>query len=65
VDLGRKRIGLAISDASRTLARPLRTIVDAMSAVPSILAGLFVYAASSRVCTNSSRGLPRRWRSRC
>jgi phosphate transport system permease protein len=27
------------------LARPLRTIVDAMSAVPSILAGLFVYAA--------------------
>jgi phosphate transport system permease protein len=27
------------------LARPLRTIVDAMSAVPSILAGLFIYAS--------------------
>ncbi len=31
VDLGRKRIGLAISDASRTLARPLRTIVRGAS----------------------------------
>jgi len=27
------------------MARPLRTIVDAMSAIPSILAGLFIYAS--------------------
>lgn len=26
IDLGRRRIGLAVSDATRTLARPLRTI---------------------------------------
>ena len=32
IDLGRRRIGLAISDASATLARPLKTIARASDA---------------------------------
>ena len=34
-----------LSEISGALARPVRMIVDAMSAIPSIVAGLFVYAA--------------------
>jgi phosphate transport system permease protein len=34
-----------LNEVGGRLARPLRTVVDAMSAVPSILCGLFVYAA--------------------
>jgi phosphate transport system permease protein len=33
-----------LNEVGGRLARPLRTVVDAMSAVPSILTGLFVYA---------------------
>jgi putative Holliday junction resolvase len=35
VDIGRRRIGLALSDASSTLATPLRTVEAAASAVRS------------------------------
>jgi phosphate transport system permease protein len=34
-----------LNEVGGRMARPLRTVVDAMSAVPSILAGLFIYAA--------------------
>ena len=34
-----------LNEIGGRLARPLRMIVDAMSAIPSIVAGLFVYAA--------------------
>jgi phosphate transport system permease protein len=34
-----------LSEIGGRLARPVRTIVDAMSAIPSIVAGLFIYAA--------------------
>jgi phosphate transport system permease protein len=34
-----------LSEVGGRLARPVRTIVDAMSAIPSIVAGLFIYAA--------------------
>ncbi len=34
-----------LNEIGGRLARPLRTIVDAMSAIPSIVAGLFIYAA--------------------
>jgi phosphate transport system permease protein len=34
-----------LNEIGGPLARPLRMIVDAMSAIPSIVAGLFVYAA--------------------
>ena len=34
-----------LSEIRGRLARPVRMIVDAMSAIPSIVAGLFIYAA--------------------
>jgi phosphate transport system permease protein len=34
-----------LSEVGGRLAQPVRTIVDAMSAIPSIVAGLFIYAA--------------------
>jgi phosphate transport system permease protein len=34
-----------LNEIGGRLARPLRMIVDAMSAIPSIVAGLFIYAA--------------------
>jgi phosphate transport system permease protein len=34
-----------LNEVGGPLARPVRTIVDAMSAVPSIVAGLFIFAA--------------------
>ena len=34
-----------LNEIGGALARPVRMIVDAMSAIPSIVAGLFVYAA--------------------
>jgi phosphate transport system permease protein len=34
-----------LSEVKGALARPVRMIVDAMSAIPSIVAGLFIYAA--------------------
>jgi phosphate transport system permease protein len=34
-----------LSEVGGRLTRPVRTIVDAMSAIPSIVAGLFIYAA--------------------
>ena len=46
VDLGRKRVGLAVSDVSRTLARPLRTIArstcdaDAVTELAAAIAAL-------------------------
>jgi phosphate transport system permease protein len=33
-----------LNEVGGRLARPVRTVVDAMSAIPSILAGLFIYA---------------------
>jgi len=38
IDVGRKRVGLAISDPSGTLARPLETLTFGQNAQPSTLA---------------------------
>lgn len=44
IDVGRKRVGLAISDPSRTLARPLQTIVlsgdDGVERIAEIIGSL-------------------------
>ena len=45
------------------LARPVRMIVDAMSAIPSIVAGLFIYAAF--ILTLAPAQTASRPRSRC
>ena len=57
---------LFLNEIGGPLARPLRIIVDAMSAIPSIVAGLFIYAAFIRIAPRTrriARGLarPRRW----
>ncbi len=44
IDVGRRRVGLAISDPSRTLARPLTTLTlaadDGVERVAAVIAGL-------------------------
>lgn len=46
-----------LNEVKGRLARPLRMVVDAMSAVPSIVAGLFVYAAWILALGNQQSGL--------
>ena len=38
-------VAIYLNEIGGPLARPVRTVVDAMSAIPSIVAGLFIYAA--------------------
>jgi phosphate transport system permease protein len=45
-----------LSEVRGRLARPLRMVTDAMSAVPSIVAGLFVYAAWILALGNQQTG---------
>lgn len=62
VDVGARRIGLAISDATRTLARPLETIVlrDADTAADRVLARIAELAAEDDGVEEIVVGLPRR-----
>jgi len=46
-----------LNEVKGRLAKPLRTVVDAMSAVPSIVAGLFIYAAWILALGNQQTGL--------
>ena len=46
-----------MNEVKGRLAKPLRTVVDAMSAVPSIVAGLFIYAAWILALGNRQTGL--------
>lgn len=46
-----------LNEVKGRLSRPLRTVVDAMSAVPSIVAGLFIYAAWILALGNQQTGL--------
>ena len=55
-----------LNEVGGRLARPVRLVVDAMSGVPSIVAGLFIYAVwIRRVAPAASPASPRRSRSRC
>ena len=45
-----------MNEVKGRLAKPLRTVVDAMSAVPSIVAGLFIYAAWILALGNQQTG---------
>jgi phosphate transport system permease protein len=45
-----------LNEVGGWLARPVRTIVDAMSAIPSIIAGLFIYAMWIRGLGNHFSG---------
>lgn len=63
IDLGRRRIGLAVSDVSRTLARPLRTLERGASdrqAVNEIAALVRSMAAEPDGLEQVVIGLPRR-----
>jgi putative holliday junction resolvase len=63
VDYGRKRIGLALSDATGLLARPWKTIVrdgDAAQVVDAIVAELETLAADGEPVGAVVLGLPRR-----
>ena len=46
-----------LNEVKGRLSKPLRTVVDAMSAVPSIVAGLFIYAAWILALGNQQTGL--------
>lgn len=62
VDLGRRRIGLAISDATRTLARPLRTIERGPSdrlAIRDLVAAVEALAVEPDGLARVVVGLPR------
>jgi len=63
VDVGRRRIGLAVSDASRTLARPLKTIevsnpADAVGAVDDVARVIAELSAESDGLSTVVVGLP-------
>lgn len=62
VDVGARRIGLAISDATRTLARPLETIVlrEGDTAAERVLARIAELAAEDDGVGQIVVGLPRR-----
>lgn len=62
VDVGTRRVGLAVSDESRSVATPLRTIPagDAESPDwPALLAGQLVEVARESSCDMIVVGLPR------
>jgi putative Holliday junction resolvase len=60
IDVGRRRIGLAISDRTRTLARPLTTIViaNAEDGVRRVAAQVGTLAAEDDSLTTIVVGLP-------
>ncbi len=61
VDLGRRRVGLAISDPSGTLARPLRTLtIEADTAVDRVVAEIESLAADADGLGAIVVGLPAR-----
>jgi putative Holliday junction resolvase len=61
IDLGGKRIGLAISDASGTLARPLEVLHAAGGArLPAVAAAIARLAAEDDGLSTIVVGLPRR-----
>ena len=53
-----------LNEIGGPLARPVRMIVDAMSAIPSIVAGLFIYAAFIIAVAPAADRLRRRARAR-
>ena len=53
-----------LNEIGGRLARPVRIIVDAMSAIPSIVAGLFIYAAFILDARPAPAGIRRRARAR-
>ena len=60
-------IGTAVymSEVGGRFSRLVRTVVEAMTALPEILAGLFVYVTlivELRAAEVGSRGVDRRWR---
>jgi putative Holliday junction resolvase len=62
VDVGERRVGLAISDASRTLARPLSTVkvTDAADAVDRVAQAIATLAADEDGLDAIVVGLPSR-----
>jgi putative Holliday junction resolvase len=60
IDVGKRRIGLAISDATRTLARPLKTleIVDAEDGVRRVVAEITRLADEEDGLSTIVVGLP-------
>jgi putative pre-16S rRNA nuclease len=62
VDVGERRVGLAISDASRTLARPLTTVkvTDAADAVDRVAQAIATLAADEDGLDAIVVGLPKR-----
>ena len=62
VDVGARRVGLAISDATRTLARPLETIAVASDrdAVDRVVARITALASEDDGVETVVVGLPRR-----
>lgn len=61
VDLGRRRIGLAISDCSGTVARPLTTLqVDAHNALDQVVAEIDRLAGEEDGLAGIVVGVPRR-----
>jgi putative Holliday junction resolvase len=62
VDVGERRVGLAISDASRTLARPLTTVkvTDAADAVDRVAQAIATLAADEDGLDAIVVGLPAR-----
>ena len=60
IDVGRRRIGLAISDVSGTLARPLTTLeVTAENAIDRVVAEVARLAADDEGLASIVVGLPR------
>ena len=62
VDVGERRVGLAISDASRTLARPLSTIdvTGAANAVECVMKAINALVADEDGLETIVIGLPAR-----
>jgi len=60
IDVGERRIGLAISDATRTLARPLKTlaVVDAEDGLRSVVAEIARLANEDDSLSTIVVGLP-------
>ncbi len=52
-----------LNEVGGRFARFVRTIVEAMTALPSIVAGLFIYATFILAFRTSARASPRRSRS--
>jgi putative holliday junction resolvase len=63
VDFGTRRIGLAVSDPSATLARPLETVAgsaDPRAAVAAVVRAIETFEAADEPITTIVVGLPKR-----